>query len=75
MYRTSAGKTIQFFGQYDPVRQSETIPVTLDVVASIEGLTNFHKGAVVDEEDNGYATTVGVLLSHVVGNRAALYSA
>ena len=33
----------------------------LDVLDSIEGLSNFHKGAVVDEEDNEYTTTVGVL--------------
>ena len=73
MFRTSAGKTIQFFGQYDAVRQSETIPATLDVLASIEGLNNFHKGAVVDNEDNEYATAVGVLLSRGLGTRAALY--
>ena len=36
--RTSAGKTIQFFGQYDAVRQSDSMPVTMDIVASIEGL-------------------------------------
>ena len=73
VYRTSAGKTIQFFGQYDAARQSETIPVTLDVLASVEGLNNFHKGTVVDKEDNEYATTVGALLSRAIGDRAALY--
>jgi len=72
--RTSAGKTIQFFGQYDAVRQSETMPVTLDILASIEGLNNFHKGSVVDEEDNEYATTLGVVLSRVIGTRAAVYA-
>jgi hypothetical protein len=71
--RTSASKTIQFFGQYDAVRQSEAMPVTLDILASIEGLNNFHKGSVVDAEDNEYTTALGVLLSRTLGSRAALY--
>jgi hypothetical protein len=73
IYRTSIGKTIQFFGQYDAVRQSATVPFTLDVVASVEGLNNFHKGTVVDPEDNEYATAVGALFSRAVGDRAAVY--
>jgi len=72
IYRTS-DKTIEFFGQYDAVRQSETIPVTVDVVSTIEGLNNFHKGAVVDKEDNEYATSIGVLLSRTIGDVAAFY--
>jgi uncharacterized beta barrel domain-containing protein DUF5777 len=71
--RTSTSKTIQFFGQYDAVRQSDSVPFTLDVLASIEGLNNFHKGTLVDPEDNEYATTLGVLLSRTIGDRAALY--
>jgi hypothetical protein len=72
IYRTSS-KTIQFFGQYDAVRQSATVPFTLNVVASIEGLNNFHRGDVVDEEDNEYATALGGLLSRTIGDRAAFY--
>jgi hypothetical protein len=71
--RTSAGKTIQFSGQYDAIRQSDAIPLTVDILASIEGINNFHKGTVVDAEDNEYATAVGVLLSRTIGNRAAFY--
>jgi Membrane bound beta barrel domain (DUF5777) len=71
--RTSASKTIQFFGQYDAVRQSDARPVTLDILASIEGLNNFHKGSVIEAEDNEYTTALGVLLSRTVGSRAALY--
>src|SRR5262245_41533223 len=48
IYRTS-DKTIEFFGQYDAVRQSQSFPVTVDIVSTIEGLNNFHKGSVVDE--------------------------
>lgn len=36
---------------------------TLDVVAGIEGLNNFHRGNVVDEEDHEYATALGGLFS------------
>ncbi len=71
--RTSAGKTIQFFGQYSAVQQSESVPLSLDVVATIEGINNFHKGSLVDEEDNEYATSVGVLLSRMVKDRAVFY--
>jgi hypothetical protein len=72
IYRTS-DKTIEFFGQYDWIRQSESIPVTLDIAATIEGLNNFHKGASVDPEDNEYASSVGVLLSRTIGDVAAFY--
>jgi hypothetical protein len=72
IYRTS-DKTIQFFGQYDAIREGDTVPFTLDMVASIEGLNNFHKGTVVDAEDNEYATALGLLLSRTIGDRAAFY--
>jgi Membrane bound beta barrel domain (DUF5777) len=72
IYRTSS-KTIQLFGQYDAMRQSASIPFTLDVVASIEGLNNFHRGDLVEPEDNAYATAFGPLLSRTLGDRAAFY--
>jgi len=72
IYRTS-GRTIQFFGQYDAMRQTTSVPFTLNVVASIEGLNNFHRGDVVDEEDHEYATALGGLFSRTIGDRAAFY--
>lgn len=72
IYRTS-DKTIEFFGQYDWLRQTRTMPASADVVATIEGLNNFHKGAAVDKEDNEYAPSIGVLLSRTVGDVAAFY--
>ena len=72
IYRTS-DKTIEFFGQYDWIQQSAEVPVTVDFVATIEGLNNFHKGTLVDKEDNEYASSVGVLLSRTVGDVAAFY--
>jgi hypothetical protein len=72
IYRTST-KTIQFFGQYDAMRQSASVPFTLNLVASVEGLNNFHRGDFVDPEDNAYATAIGPLLSRTIGDRAAFY--
>ena len=72
IYRTS-DKTIEFFGQYDWIRQGETVPATVDIVATIEGLNNFHKGSAVDQEDNEYASSIGVLLSRTIGDVAAFY--
>ena len=72
VYRTSS-KTIQFFGQYDAMRQTPAVPFTLNLVASIEGLNNFHRGVIVEDEDNAYATAVGALLSRTAGDRAAFY--
>src|SRR5439155_7624475 len=72
IYRTS-DKTIEFFGQYDMFRQSESLPITVDLVATIEGLNNFHKGTVVEPEDDEYATSIGVLLSRTISEVAAFY--
>jgi hypothetical protein len=72
IYRTS-DKTIQFFGQYDALRQTENVPFTLDLVTSIEGLNNFHRGDMIDPEDSVYATAVGALFSRAIGTRVALY--
>jgi Membrane bound beta barrel domain (DUF5777) len=72
IYRTS-DKTIEFFGQYDWIRQSASVPLTLDVVSTIEGLNNFHKGKALDAETNEYASSIGVLLSRTIGDVAAFY--
>ena len=49
------------------------MPFTLDILASIEGLNNFHRGNVVEDEDNEYATALGMVLSRTVSGRAAFY--
>lgn len=72
IYRTS-DKTIEFLGQYDMFRQSDSKPATVDLVATIEGLNNFHRGTAVEKEDNEYATSIGVLLSRTIGDVAAFY--
>ena len=64
IYRTS-NRTIQFFGQYGVLRQSDTRPIGLDVVATVEGEDNFRER---------YSPAVGAVLSRRVGNRAAVYA-
>jgi hypothetical protein len=72
IYRTS-DKTIEFFGQYDLFRQSVAMPATVDLIGTIEGRNNFHRGTVVRKEDNEYAPSIGVLLSRTIGDVAAFY--
>jgi len=72
IYRTS-DKTIEFFGQYDMFRQSTSKPATVDLVTTIEGLNNFHRGTAIEAEENEYATSIGVLMSRTIGDVAAFY--
>lgn len=64
IHRTSSTKTIQFMGQYDLKRQSDTFPIGLNALAAIEGVDNFQES---------YSPTLGVLLSREIGDYAALY--
>ena len=64
IHRTSSTKTIQFMGQYDVKRQSDTFPIGLDALAAIEGVDNFKES---------YSPTLGVLLSREIGDYAAVY--
>lgn len=72
VYRTS-DKTIEFFGQYDIFRQGQSKPVTADVAVTVEGLNNFHRGSAIEDEDNEYATSVGLVISRTIGDAAAFY--
>lgn len=65
VHRTSLSKTIQFFGRYDTLRQSESMPVSLSVLGSVEGLDNI-------QEDHQPA--VGVTVSRLLGSWLALYA-
>lgn len=63
IHRTS-DKTIQFMGQYDLKRQTDTFPIGMNLLAAIEGRDNFQEN---------YSPTLGVLLSREIGDFAALY--
>jgi hypothetical protein len=64
VHRTSLDKTIELFTQYGLVRQAASRPVDLSVWVSVEGIDNFR------EE---YSTAIGLLVSSLVGERAAFY--
>ena len=63
IYRTS-DKTIQFFGQYQLRRASDTEPLGAALLLSVEGLENFR-----DE----YSPSVGAVISYRLRSRGALY--
>ena len=65
VYRTAIDKTFQFYGKYDAVRQSKSFPVSLSALVSVEGSDNFQEH---------YSPALGVVASHRVGTRLAVYA-
>lgn len=65
VYRTAIDKTFQFYGKYDPVRQSDSIPVSLSALASVEGADNFQER---------YSPALGLVVSRMAGDRLAVYA-
>jgi hypothetical protein len=65
LHRSMLSKTIQFFGRYDGWHQSDTVPVSISVLASIEGLDNFQQN---------YQPAVGATISRAVGRALVLYA-
>jgi hypothetical protein len=63
-YRTNFDKTIQFYAKYDPIRQSESMPLSISGLLSVEGTDNFQEH---------YAPAVGVVVSRKVADRFAAY--
>lgn len=63
-HRSSNSKTIQFFGQYGVTRQSAGMPLEIAAEASIEGVRNLR---------DDYVPTLGVIVTRLVADRAALY--
>lgn len=63
IYRTS-DKTIQFFTEYNLLKQGPGRPFGASIHASIEGTNNFK---------DSYTPALGLILSHEIGDRAALY--
>lgn len=57
-------RTIQFFGQYGIIRQDESSPLDLSVIASIDGTNNFN---------DSYTPSLGLIVSRKLGDIAALY--
>ena len=63
-YRTAIDKTFQFYGKYDALRQSGSMPVGVSALVSIEGGNNFQ---------DRYSPALGASVSRTVGDRLALY--
>lgn len=61
--RTS-DKTIQFFGQHQLFRQGDSMPLGVDIYASIEGRNNFQEI---------YSPAVGAVISRRIGTHGAVY--
>lgn len=64
VHRTNLNKTIEFFTQYDLVRQRGDMPVGIAVWGSIDGTDNF---------SDSYSPALGAIVSSLVGERAAFY--
>lgn len=63
IHRTS-NKTIELFSQYSVMQQSDSRPVGLGVLASIDGTNNFR---------DSYTPALGVAISRTLGTRGAVY--
>ena len=64
IFRTNVDKTIQFQGRFDPIRQSDSMPVSISGVVSVEGSNNFRQRR---------EPAVGAVISRSVGSRLAAY--
>ncbi|HZL96143.1 MAG TPA: DUF5777 family beta-barrel protein [Vicinamibacterales bacterium] len=65
VYRTGLDKTFQFHGKYDAVRQSDSLPVSLSALVSVEGADNFQER---------YSPALGVAVSRMFADRLAVYA-
>lgn len=63
IHRTS-DRTIEFFGQYNLVRQGDGNGIGLGILASVDGTNNFR---------DTYSPALGAVISHEFGNAGALY--
>lgn len=64
IHRTNNDKTIEFFGQYDLLRQGAMLPVEVSVLASVDGTNNFR---------DSYSPALGAIVSRTFGDVAAVY--
>ena len=65
VHRSILSKTIQFFGRYDGWTQEDGLPLSLSLMASVEGLNNM--------TDN-HQPAVAAVLSRAVAGRLTLYA-
>jgi hypothetical protein len=65
VYRTAISKTIQFSGRYDRWRQGKSLPVSLSITGSVEGLSNFGEN---------FQPALAATMSRAAGNWLVLYA-
>jgi len=65
VHRSLLSKTIQIFGRWDAVRQGDSLPVSISLTGSYEGLNNLRQN---------YQPGVAVTVSRTFGDRLALYA-
>ena len=65
VFRTNIDKIIQFSGRVDSIHQSDSMPVSISGVVSIEGSNNFQER---------YAEGLGASISRSVGTRLEAYA-
>jgi hypothetical protein len=64
VHRTS-DRTIQLFAQHQLLRQGESMPVTIDVLGSVEGTNNMR---------DSYSPAIGAAISRALGRHGAVYA-
>ena len=65
VHRSILSKTIEVFGRYDGWRQSDTLPVSVSLIGSIEGLDNLTER---------HQPAIAAAISRSVGSRLMLYT-
>jgi uncharacterized beta barrel domain-containing protein DUF5777 len=65
VHRSTLSKTIQFLGRYGAWRQSESMPVSMTFLASLEGLDNMH---------THHQPGLGVTVSRAFGSAVVAYA-
>lgn len=64
IHRTS-DRTIMFFVQHQALRESDTVPVGVDVIGTVDGTDNFR---------GHYTPGIGAVISRSLGRRGAVYA-
>jgi hypothetical protein len=65
IHRSLLSKTIQTFARWDAIKQGDSLPISLSITGSYEGLNNLR-----ERHQPGVAVTI----SHTFGDRLALYA-
>ena len=65
VHRSLLSRTIMMFGRYDGWRQSETLPVSVSLMGSVEGLDNMTEH---------HQPAIAAAISRTVGSRLVLYT-